>query len=342
MLVVNYVFNYLKDMVFKTPFDPEKAKLLLNECIKRLKILQKKIESKNNEAKKEISTYLEKGKVTNARIKIDHIIREDYNIESLEVLIMYCETMISNLGFITQSTELDRSIAKAVKTIAFAAPRYDIKELHEIHKELVNKYGMEINEVKNDNSENEIHPKIYNFFKNKDISETLANKYLTEIANIYHIDWECPPEEEKSKEKKEKINEKCCCSDSVHPKKNNNPQNAFEGEGSYSEIPPPPYSLIADDSDSKNDQMLVFPSAPAKLIDNTDSNMYPNNLINNNDSNEELEKSKCNMTQLFDDSDSNTYPNIHINNDDNNDTNDDTNDDTNGELEKRFEINRNE
>ncbi|ORY15519.1 DUF292-domain-containing protein [Neocallimastix californiae] len=203
MLVVSYVFNYLKDMVFKTPFDPEKAKLLLNECIKRLKILQKKIESKNNEAKKEISTYLEKGKVTNARIKIDHIIREDYNIESLEVLIMYCETMISNLGFITQSTELDRSIAKAVKTIAFAAPRYDIKELHEIHKELVNKYGMEINEVKNDNSENEIHPKIYNFFKNKDISETLANKYLTEIANIYHIDWECPPEEEKSKEKKE-------------------------------------------------------------------------------------------------------------------------------------------
>jgi len=186
----------MKKKLVKSKFNPNKTKVSLKLAIARLKLLQSKKTSINNTAKKEISTLLENGKETSARIRVEQIIKEDYNIEVLEVLELFCELLISRFGLVLQSNDLDNSIAEAVKSIAYAAPRYDIKELNDIHKELIYKFGIEINNCQYDNYGNEVHPKIYNFFKNETPSKTLVNKYLTEIANIYHVKWECPPEEE--------------------------------------------------------------------------------------------------------------------------------------------------
>ncbi|KAG4091141.1 DUF292-domain-containing protein [Neocallimastix lanati (nom. inval.)] len=193
----------MKKKLVKSKFNPNKTKVSLKLAIARLRLLQSKKSSINNTAKKEISTLLENGKEASARIRVEQIIKEDYNIEVLEVLELFCELLVSRYGLLLQSNDLDNSIAEAVKSIAYAAPRYDIKELNDIHKELVYKFGMEINDAPYDNYGNEIHPKIYNFFKNETPSKTLVNKYLTEIANIYKIKWECPPEEEEEKNKEE-------------------------------------------------------------------------------------------------------------------------------------------
>lgn len=43
------------------------------------------------------------GKDERARIRVEHIIREDYMVEAMEVLELYCELLISRLGLIQGS-----------------------------------------------------------------------------------------------------------------------------------------------------------------------------------------------------------------------------------------------
>ena len=69
---------------------------------------------------------------------------------------------------------------------------------------MIYKFGIEINNVQYDNYGSEIHPKIYSYFKNETPKKSLVNKYLTEIAKIYNVKWECPPEEEE--EGKDEVN----------------------------------------------------------------------------------------------------------------------------------------
>lgn len=51
-------------------------------------------------ARKEIADYLAAGKDERARIRVEHIIREDYMVEAMEILELYCDLLLSRLGLI--------------------------------------------------------------------------------------------------------------------------------------------------------------------------------------------------------------------------------------------------
>ena len=110
-------------------FNTDKLKVNLKLAINRLKLLQSKKAGINAQQRREIATLLEKGKDESARIRVEHIIREDFNSEALEILELYCDLLLARIGVVEQMKECDSSIAEAVNTIIYAAPRAGVQEL---------------------------------------------------------------------------------------------------------------------------------------------------------------------------------------------------------------------
>lgn len=51
------------------------------------------------------------------------IFREDYLVEALEIVEMYCDLLLARFGLIQNMKELDEGIAEAVASIIWVAPR---------------------------------------------------------------------------------------------------------------------------------------------------------------------------------------------------------------------------
>jgi vacuolar protein sorting-associated protein IST1 len=79
-----------------------RLKVQLKLAINRLKLLRSKKTSLNQAARKEISNLLASGKEESARIRVEHVIREDYNMEALEILELYCELLLARFGLLEQ------------------------------------------------------------------------------------------------------------------------------------------------------------------------------------------------------------------------------------------------
>lgn len=60
-----------------------------------------------------------------------HYFREDYMVEAMEVVEMYCDLVLARFGLVTQMKELDSGLAEAVSSLLWVAPRMqsDIQEL---------------------------------------------------------------------------------------------------------------------------------------------------------------------------------------------------------------------
>ena len=72
----------------------------LRIAINRLKLLEKKKTEIALKARKEIADYIIAGKDDRARIRVEHIIREDYLVEAMELLEMYCDQLLARFGLI--------------------------------------------------------------------------------------------------------------------------------------------------------------------------------------------------------------------------------------------------
>ncbi|EPB72431.1 hypothetical protein ANCCEY_08464 [Ancylostoma ceylanicum] len=120
-----------------------KLKTNLRLAINRLKLMGKKKTEMAMKARTEIADYISSNKADRARIRVEHIIREDYLVEAFEILEMYCDLLLARFGLIEQMKTLDDGIAEAVISIMWAAPRLatDIAEFKTISDQLTIKYG---------------------------------------------------------------------------------------------------------------------------------------------------------------------------------------------------------
>lgn len=81
--------------MFSSGANYNKLKTNLRLCINRLKLLEKKKTELALKQRKEIADYLAAGKIERAKIRVEHIIREDYLVEAMEVLEMYCDLLLA-------------------------------------------------------------------------------------------------------------------------------------------------------------------------------------------------------------------------------------------------------
>ncbi|KAF7996299.1 hypothetical protein HCN44_001931 [Aphidius gifuensis] len=173
-----------------------KLKTNLRLAINRLKLLEKKKTELAQKARKEIADYIGAGKVERARIRVEHIIREDYMVEAMELLEMYCDLLLARFGLIQQMKNLDDGLAEAISTIIWAAPRLqaDVQEMKVIGDILTSKYGKQYTDACREEAIPTISEKLKHKMSVQSPAKMLVENYLIEIAKNYNVDYEPDPQ----------------------------------------------------------------------------------------------------------------------------------------------------
>ncbi|XP_030371918.1 IST1 homolog isoform X3 [Scaptodrosophila lebanonensis] len=174
-----------------------KLKTNLRLALNRLKLLEKKKSELAQKSRKEIADYLATGKTERARIRVEHIIREDYLVEAMEMVEMYCDLLLARFGLITQMKELDAGVAEAVSSLVWVCPRMqaDIAELRIIADIFIAKYGPEFGEhSRTATGDHNVSEKLMHKLTLQAPPKLLVENYLIAIAKNYNIEYEPDPQ----------------------------------------------------------------------------------------------------------------------------------------------------
>ncbi|XP_056090793.1 IST1 homolog isoform X1 [Rhinichthys klamathensis goyatoka] len=187
-------------------FKSERLRVNLRLVINRLKLLEKKKTELAQKARKEIADYLSAGKDERARIRVEHIIREDYLVEAMEILELYCDLLLTRFGLIQSMKELDPGLQEAVSTLIWASPRLqsEVAELKTVSDQLCAKYSKEYGKLCRTNQIGTVNDRLMHKLSVEAPPKILVERYLIEIAKNYNVPYEpdamvrpevCPGEE---------------------------------------------------------------------------------------------------------------------------------------------------
>ncbi|KAJ8883100.1 hypothetical protein PR048_014939 [Dryococelus australis] len=182
--------------MFASGLSYPKLKTNLRLAINRLKLLEKKKTELAQKARTEIADYISSGKVEHARIRVEHIIREDFMVEAMEIVEMYCDLLLARFGLIQQKKTLDDGLSEAISSLLWVAPRLyaDIPEMRVISGMLTAKYGKQYMEACRENVVSTVSEKLKHKMGVQNPPRLLVEKYMIEIAQNYNIEYEPDPQ----------------------------------------------------------------------------------------------------------------------------------------------------
>lgn len=137
---------------------------------------------------------MQAGKLQSARIRVENIIRSDITTELHEILELYCELLLARSQLLdppaspsTAATAipLDPALEEAVRSIIYAAPRTDIKELHAVRALLVEKFGKDVALASMEGEG--VAERVEKKLRVETPKTELVDAYLTEIARFYGV-----------------------------------------------------------------------------------------------------------------------------------------------------------
>ncbi|XP_067905324.1 IST1 homolog isoform X2 [Heterodontus francisci] len=178
--------------MLRSGFRPERLRVNLRLVINRLKLLEKKKTELAQKARKEIADYLSTGKDERARIRVEHIIREDYLVEAMEILELYCDLLLARFGMIQSMKELDPGLEEAVSTLIWAALRLqnEVTELKIVSDQLCAKYSKEYGKLCRTNQIGTVNERLMLKLSVEAPPKILVERYLIEIAKNYNVPYE--------------------------------------------------------------------------------------------------------------------------------------------------------
>ncbi|KAJ8129356.1 hypothetical protein O1611_g4277 [Lasiodiplodia mahajangana] len=165
-----------------------KLKVQLKLSIARLRMVQQRDEAMGKTQRRAMAQLLEVGKIESARIRTENIIRSDINTELHEILELYCELLLARAALL-ESPTCDPGLEEAVKSIIYAAPRTEIKELQQVRLLLAERFGKEFVLSAMENSDGGVSEKVVKKLSVTPPKPELVQGYLEEIAKAYGVDW---------------------------------------------------------------------------------------------------------------------------------------------------------
>ncbi|XP_022849906.1 IST1-like protein [Olea europaea var. sylvestris] len=176
----------------KGGFKAAKCKTLLKLTIPRIKLLRNRREIQIKQMRREIAKLLETGQEATARIRVEHIIREEKMMAAQEIIELFCELIVVRLPIIEAQRECPLDLKEAISSVCFAAPRCaDLTELMQVQMLFAGKYGKEFV-----SSATELRPECG---VNRQLVEQLSVraptpdvklKLLKDIAEEHELDWD--------------------------------------------------------------------------------------------------------------------------------------------------------
>ncbi|XP_024959072.1 rho GTPase-activating protein gacZ-like [Cynara cardunculus var. scolymus] len=125
-------------------FKIAKCKTSLKLATSRIKLMKNKKGIQINQMKKELAQLLESGQDRTARIRVEHVIREEKMVAAYDLVEIYCELIVARLPIIESQKTCPIDLKEAITSVIFSAPRCsDIPELLDVRKQFTAKYGKE-------------------------------------------------------------------------------------------------------------------------------------------------------------------------------------------------------
>lgn len=178
--------------MFKSDINYSKLKTNLRLAENRLKLLEKKKTEQTQKSRKEIADYITAGKYERARVRVEQIIREDYLIEALEVIELYCDLIVSRFGLLQQNKTVDPSLMESISSLIWCSAMLesDIPELKVISDLFAQKYGKKYAEACQAGTIDTVSAKLKHKLGLQPPPKILVEKYLIEISKNYSVQYE--------------------------------------------------------------------------------------------------------------------------------------------------------
>ncbi|KAK4994466.1 Vacuolar protein sorting-associated protein ist1 [Elasticomyces elasticus] len=178
-----------------------KLKVQLKLSISRLRMVQQKDTAIAKQQRRAMAQLLEQGKDGLARIRVENIIRSDLITELHEILELYCELLLARAGLLEPSSQppgtpkdyCDPGLEEAVKSLIYAAPKTDVKELHMVRVLLAEKFGKEFTLAATENSDGKVAGRVVERLRVEPPSGKLVDSWLSTIAEAYGVEWPRKP-----------------------------------------------------------------------------------------------------------------------------------------------------
>ncbi|XP_019413337.1 PREDICTED: uncharacterized protein LOC109325421 [Lupinus angustifolius] len=185
------------DSFFSKGFKAAKCKTLLKLSMPRIKLLRNRREIQLKNMRREIAKLLETGQEATARVKVEHIIREENMMAAQEIIELFCELIVVRLPIIESQRECPLDLKEAISSVCFVAPRCaDLPELLQVQLLFGAKYGNEFlsaaTELRPDCGVNR---QLIELLSVRAPSPEKKLKLLKEIAVEHELDWDPAPSE---------------------------------------------------------------------------------------------------------------------------------------------------
>lgn len=141
--------------------------------------------------RRDIAEYIKANKTDRARIRVEHIIREDYLVEAMEIVEMYADILMARIGLLMASKSLDESLKKPVSSLIWVAIRMrsQCEELQVVHNQLGAYYGKEYMNACHSNEMGDVCERLMHKLDPSPPPRKLVEQYLIEIARAANIDF---------------------------------------------------------------------------------------------------------------------------------------------------------
>ncbi|ELR19589.1 uncharacterized protein ACA1_197490 [Acanthamoeba castellanii str. Neff] len=169
---------------------PQKCSIQLKLAINRMRLHRTKKLEEGNRHKKQIADLLATDKEQLARVKTVSVIFEDYMIEALNMVEVYCETIVSRAQLLSAQKTCPLELKDAVCNIIYCAPYLAMEELTKLRKAFIKRYGKDFPMDCERNGY--LNEKLISRLQHNPPDEALINYYLSAIAKKHNIDWEVP------------------------------------------------------------------------------------------------------------------------------------------------------
>ncbi|ONK79851.1 uncharacterized protein A4U43_C01F10810 [Asparagus officinalis] len=192
--------------LFRRGFNSSKCKTEAKLATARIKLLRNKREVQVRQMRRDLSMLLQSGRDDTARIRVEHVIREQNVMAANEIIELFCELLVVRLPIIAKQRDCPADLKEGISSLIYAAPRCsEIPELSRITEIFEKKYGKDFVSAARDlRPESGVNRMLIEKLSVRKPSGEVKMKVMKEIAKEYLVEWDAtesekellqPPEE---------------------------------------------------------------------------------------------------------------------------------------------------
>ncbi|CAH2057562.1 unnamed protein product [Thlaspi arvense] len=279
------------DSFFNKGFKAAKCKTLLKLTIPRIKLLRNRREIQIKQMRRDIAKLLETGQEATARVRVEHVIREEKMMAAQEIVELFCELIAVRLPIIEAQRECPLDLKEAISSVCFAAPRCaDLPELIQVQMLFAAKYGKEFVSAATElMPECGVNRQLIELLSVRAPDPAVKLKLLKEIAEEHELDWDpAASETELLKPNEDLLWVQTAPSKEKHDESLYSSPEAQDKQSDYDtgldelDFPEVPKASVRSTVDVSAPEMVPPPEGSlqsAKISDANESQVHPQNLV---------------------------------------------------------------